>query len=84
MTETSMPSLRVARNIIKKHGHEKFVRLLSLFEEGVSGTDIAAEFGVCRQRVNQWKQKLGTRVETYVIEPAVENLLYGRSRRTVI
>ena len=79
-----MPSLRVARNIIKKHGPDKFTRLLDLFREGVSGTDIAAEFGVSRQRVNQWKQKLGTSVETYVVDPAVERFLYGRTRHTVI
>lgn len=68
---------RVAQNIIKKHGFDKFMALIDMYKRGVSGTAIAEEFGVTRQRINQWKQRLGTSREIYNISPDVELLIHG-------
>lgn len=68
---------RIARNIIKNHGFEKFMQLIEMYKRGVSGPNIAKEFGVTRQRVNQWKQRLGTSTEIYNVSPDVEMLIHG-------
>ena len=68
---------RVARNIINKHGFDKFMLLINLYKQGVSGAKIAKEFGVTRQRVNQWKQKLGTSTTIFNVSGDVELLIHG-------
>ena len=67
-------SIRVASNIIKYYGKDRFVRLLSLLESNASGADIAKEFGVTRQRVNQWKHILGVEKVEYTTNSDVKAL----------
>ena len=64
--------MRVAENLIKTYGSAKFTQLIQMFHENVSGTAIASEFEVSRQRVNQWKHSLGVERITYLdVEKAV-------------
>lgn len=81
-----MNSKRVAENLIKTHGLKKFVRLVEMFQSNTPGSAIAAEFGVSRQRVNQWKQVLGREQVHFVLNPDVETLLgiISSARRTLI
>lgn len=75
MAKKMTTSARVANNIIDHYGKEKFLFLINQFSSGASGPSIATEFGVTRQRVNQWKRKLGVEHVTYVLTPEVEALL---------
>lgn len=82
MAEKKPTSQRVAENIISSYGREKFLFLINQFSAGASGPSIATEFNVTRQRVNQWKRKLGVEHITYVLQPEVEHLV--TSTRTTI
>ena len=82
MAEKMTTSERVASNIINTHGRDKFLFLINQFSAGASGPSIASEFGVTRQRVNQWKRKLGAEHVTYVLTPEVEALI--TSTRTTV
>ena len=77
MAEKKSTSQRVAENIIKTHGREKFLFLINQFSSGASGPSIAKEFNVTRQRVNQWKRKLGVEHIQYVLQPEVEKIVVG-------
>ncbi len=66
---------RTARNIAKKHGIEKLVRLIELFQKNTSGEEIAQEYGVTRQRVHQWRHRLGITHFTFVTDPGVLALI---------
>lgn len=66
--------VRVANNIIKYYGKDRFVRLISLLESNTSGEAIAKEFGVTRQRVNQWKHILGVEKVEYTTNSDVKEL----------
>lgn len=51
------------------------LRLLELFNKGISGEDIAAEFKVTRQRVHQWRHILGVTKKLYVVDTGVMDLV---------
>lgn len=76
-------SERIAQNIIMTYGEEKFLYLLNQLAQGVPGTEIMLAFGVTRQRINQWKRKLGVEHVTYVLTPEVD-LLLGRLHMTTL
>jgi transposase-like protein len=64
----------VARNFIKQYGKARFKRFLRLLNEGVSGEQIAEEYGVSRERVRQWKNTFGRSVQTYDLNPEIQKL----------
>lgn len=66
---------RVSRNLISSYGYDKFVQLIDMLRRGTSGTIIAAEFGVSRQCVHQWMQRLGQRRVIFILDPEVERVL---------
>lgn len=70
-----MSARRVAENFIKAHGRPKFVRLIQMFHDNVSGPQIAHEFSVSRQRVHQWKSQLGQERVLFVVDPEIEDML---------
>lgn len=78
MIEKLTSSERVARNIIKTYGFDRFNKLIEMFNSITPGPVIAAEFGVTRQRVNQWKKKLGTERVLFILEPPVEAIFSGQ------
>lgn len=84
MTEKLSSSARVATNIIKLRTFDGFKRLVELFQANTPGPVIAEEFGVSRQRVNQWKKKLGNERTTYTLEPDVAELLKGQPSHSLI
>ncbi len=84
MNEKMSTSKRVAKNIIKTYGFDKFKRLVELFQANTSGPKIAVEYSVTRQRVNQWKKKLGSEHTTFVLEPEVADLFKGQPSHMVI
>ena len=79
MSEKKSTSQRVAENIETAYGREKLLYLVNQFAQGTPGPEIAKAFGVTRQRVNQWKRKLGVEHVTYVLDPAVEKIVKGVS-----
>lgn len=64
----------VARNFISQYGKAKFKRFLKLLRQGSSGETIAEEYGVSRERVRQWKNAFGQVVQTYDINPAIQQI----------
>jgi transposase-like protein len=66
---------RVARNLISSYGYDKFIQLIDMFRRGTSGQVIADEFGVSRQRVHQWKHRLGHQRMIFILDPAVEKII---------
>lgn len=83
MAEKLSTAERVAKNIIATYGEEKFLYLVNQFAAGTPGPAIAEVFGVTRQRVNQWKRKLGTEHITYILDPDVEKLVKGESNSSL-
>jgi len=79
MIDRKYSTAKMAKNIIKKHGAAKFARLIELFRQGKSGTDVAEEFGVTRQRVSQWKSKLGEQHVSFIPHPEVSAILEDNS-----
>lgn len=69
------PQERVARNFIKARGMEAFRTLIDMFKRGESGQVIANHFGVSRERVRQWKGKLGETITHYSLYPEVADQL---------
>jgi AraC-like DNA-binding protein len=65
---------RVAGNFIRQHGKARFRRFLRLLQEGVSGEEIAEEFGVSRERVRQWKNTFGESVTSYELDPDIQKI----------
>jgi hypothetical protein len=65
---------RVAGNFIRQHGKAGFRRFLKMLQEGVSGEEIAEEYGVSRERVRQWKNTFGHSVTTYELDPDIKKL----------
>lgn len=74
----------VAKNLIKTYGFDRFARLMNMLTNHISGSYIALEFNVSRQRVWQWKKQLGVEQRAYYLHPAVENLLSGQLRHLKI
>jgi hypothetical protein len=72
----------VAQNIIAEHGKPAFQKLIAMFRANESGTKIGHVFSVSRQRINQWKAALGSEHVTYVLDPAIEDLVEKKSPRT--
>lgn len=72
----------IAQNIIAEHGKPAFQKLISMFRANESGTKIGHIFSVSRQRVNQWKAALGTEHVTYVVDPAIEDLVEKKAPRS--
>lgn len=68
-------AVRVAQNIIKSYGYEKFILLLDHFRKGTSGSLIAEEMQVSKQRIHQWKTTLGVQRKLYVLTPELEEFL---------
>lgn len=64
----------VARNFVNQYGRPKFKRFLKLLSAGVSGEEIAQEYGVSRERVRQWKNAFGAIIQTYDIDPAISRM----------
>ena len=77
MAEKKTTAQRVAENIEKTYGLEKLRYLVNEFAKGTPGPRIAEEFNVTRQRVNQWKRKLGVEHISYVLAPEVEKIVKG-------
>ncbi len=71
----------VATNIVEEHGRRGLRKLLAMFDSGESGTVIAEQFGVSRQRVHQWKQLLGECHTSYAPDSRVAELAKPRLRR---
>jgi len=65
---------RISRNFIKKRGRESYRRLIDLLVSQAPGAVIAAEFGVTRQRIHQWKDALGTTLTFYRIYPEIQRI----------
>jgi len=74
MQKGTKPS-KLARNLIKKHGLEKFNYLIDSFQKGVAMPQIAQEFQVTRQRVQQWRQALGNHYSHFTPHPEIRTLL---------
>jgi hypothetical protein len=74
---------RVSQNIIRKHGQEGFLKLLSLLHDNTPCTKIAEQFNVTRQRAHQWKQSLGTEKKTFILYPDVEHFVNMASRTRI-
>ncbi|MCF6205375.1 MAG: hypothetical protein L3J47_00580 [Sulfurovum sp.] len=66
-------------NIIKSYGRDKFLFLINEFSKGTSGAEIARQFSVTRQRVNQWKKALGVESVTFTMFAGVEDRVRGKS-----
>ena len=49
---------RATHRFIKKHGREKYDRLMELFDQNIGSTTIAAEFNVTHERVRKWRRGL--------------------------
>lgn len=76
---------RTANNIIKTYGLSKLEELVKAFKEGKSCTIIAKDFGITRQRVNQWSRILGDVKTTFTTSHDVEVILgKASSFRTTI
>lgn len=70
----------MARNFISTYGDERFAWLLDQFEKGASGTAIAKELGVTRERVRQWRNAFGTTVHSYFVHVETQRILREESR----
>lgn len=67
---------QIARRIITAYGGEaKLRRLVVLMEGGTSCSQIAEEFGVTRQRAQQWQAALGERQTTFSARPILRKIL---------
>lgn len=84
MADKQSTSEKVARNIIKTYGEEKFRYLINQFSLNTPGPEIATEFGVTRQRVNQWKRKLGVEHVTYALAEGAEIVLSEINQATAL
>ena len=51
--------VRVANNFIRDYGKFAFQNLLTGLQNKVSGQKLAAEYGVTRERIRQWKDTFG-------------------------
>ena len=74
---------RIAQNVIKTYGRQKFLQLIEMLRAGIPGPVIAKEFNVTRQRINQWKMQLGKETINYTVHPAIEDFLETNTRKTV-
>jgi hypothetical protein len=55
-----------------------------MFNNGISCAYISLEYNVSRQRVWQWKHKLGVEQTMYYLQPEVESLVSGQLRHLKI
>jgi hypothetical protein len=61
------PRQHVLENFVEKYGRQALRRLLTGFEQNVSGPILAKEMGVSRERIRQWKALFGTSVQVYTL-----------------
>lgn len=66
---------RISKNLIKKYGFEGFIKLLTLFQNNVSGQRIGDEFGVTRQRACQWRKELCNVTVLVELHPEVAKMV---------
>lgn len=68
------PAERVSRNFIRKRGRQSYRRLIHLLTSQASGSAMAIEFGVTRQRIHQWKNALGSTITFYRVYPEIQRI----------
>lgn len=66
---------RMVRFFVKRRGRAALNRFLDLCSENKSGQQIADEFGVTRQRVQQWRDAFGQTVHAYSIHSDILAML---------
>ncbi|MEE9311314.1 MAG: helix-turn-helix domain-containing protein [Planctomycetota bacterium] len=64
----------VAQNFVNQYGKGKLKKFIRMLNKGMSGEEIAQEYGVSRERVRQWKNSFGTVVTSYEPNEAVRNI----------
>ena len=85
VVSNDLRAIRVADNLIKSYGEDKFRYLLEQFGQNTPGPKIATEFSVTKQRVSQWKRALGECRTTFHLHPEVEKRINRSSiSRTTI
>lgn len=68
-------AVSLARALIEKHGKRKFKKLIQMFESGETLEATGNEYGVSKQRVGQWKKKLGYEQTSFTLRQGVKKLL---------
>lgn len=66
------------QNFIASRGEKSLRKIISMFQEQISGEVIAKEFGVTRERVRQWRDAFGTTVQVYFVYPSIEKICKGK------
>lgn len=64
----------VAQNFVNHYGKGKLKKFIRMLNRGMSGEEIAQEYGVSRERVRQWKNSFGSVVTSYEPNEAVRNI----------
>lgn len=65
----------VAENLVETYGVERFAELVDDLTTGKHIPEIAARFGVSRQRVYQWRDSLGFVVQVWTARPEILRLV---------
>ncbi len=65
---------RMVRNFVKTRGRASLRRFIDLCDQGYSGQKIADEFGVTRQRVQQWRDAFGRTIHAYSVHTDILRL----------
>lgn len=69
-------AMQIARRIVADYGGTLALKkLISMFEEGRSVSEIGEVFEVTKQRVSQWRQALGAVQETFTSRQIVQSAL---------
>jgi DNA-directed RNA polymerase sigma subunit (sigma70/sigma32) len=63
---------KIINNFIKKYGLKKFKDMIVSFQTGESGQDIGDRLNVSRERVRQWKKKLGDEISGVIPSQKME------------
>ena len=66
---------KVTRNLVATYGRRQTMRLLDGFASNESGAELAALFGVSRQRVHQWRKVLCNVQTVFTPAPGVMTVL---------
>ena len=72
---------RITREFIAKYGAQELRRLLARFSDRNSGTSIANDFHMSRERVRQLKNIFGESKATYVPIPKLSKILDAKRER---
>lgn len=72
-TQTSTEAL--ARNFVDNYGHDRLRWMVDQLIAGASYSEIGRELGVSRQRVQQWSEAFGVRVQTFLLYPDLDSVL---------